>query len=132
MGLFVVTEEHIFRASHSLKMANGLWEPSHEHDWLVKLWVSAKQLDEQQLVADFIELQKHLHQILLPFENRDLNEIPPFCDGVNPSTEYIAGYLFQKLAPLINTERVTLFRVGVREAPTSWGMYEILTDHRYP
>ncbi len=125
MGVFQVMEEHTFRASHQLQLPDGSWEPLHEHEWLLRVFVRTETLDDQQLVVDFLDLQAYFKEILASYHNKNINELPPFCDGVNPSAEYIAWCFYNELAPLIDDTRVTLFRVELREAPSSWGIYSI-------
>lgn len=123
MGFFLVMEECTFRAAHKIRLPDGSWEPLHEHDWLLRIFVKTQQLDHNQLVVDFLDLQAHLQAVLAPYLNQNINDLPPFCDGISPTTEYLAWSFFEALAPRLDDERVSLCRVELREAPTSWGIY---------
>jgi len=123
--MFVVSEERTFIASHAIQFTDGTWEPIHSHEWLLRVFVRANQLDDFNLVVDFLDLQKYLDEVLAPFEGKELNQVPPFHEGMSPTTEYLAWYIYQQLAPKIDDHRVQLYKVELREAPTSWGIYEI-------
>lgn len=124
-GMFVVTEERVFKASHRVLMGDGSWEPYHEHDWILRVSVRAKKLDDKGFVVDFLDLQALFDRVLEPYVGRVFNEVPPFDKEWIPTTECIAWKLYEAMAPHIDDERVTLFRVALREAPTSWGIYEV-------
>lgn len=123
--MFIVAEERIFPATHRILLPTGEWEPLHEHDWLLKIYIRSKELDDKQLVIDFLDLQRYMDEALAPYIGKDIGEQPPFNEGISPTTEYFAWVLYQSLAPKIDDERIQLYKVELREAPTSWGIYEV-------
>lgn len=125
MGYFLVMEEQTFKAQHQLQLPDGSWEELHEHEWLLRVYVRTQTLDNENLVVDFLDLQAYFKEVLEPFHGQNINTLPPYCDGVNPSAEYIAYMFYKALAPRIDNERVTLCKVELREAPTSWGIYSV-------
>ena len=69
---------------------------SHGHNFRVEAAVVARKLDKLGLGLDFLELEKDLKDILAPYDHRHLNELAPF-DDLNPTTENMARWFFQKL-----------------------------------
>ncbi len=62
--------------------------------------MAGERLDQAGLVMDFGELKALLGQALDALDHRYLNEVPPF-DRINPSSELIARYLFEAIAPAL-------------------------------
>ncbi len=122
--MHIVIEERTFPAYHQVKI-NDVWEPLHEHKWLLRIFIRAQELDEEGLVTDFLALQAIMDDLLQHYSGKNINKLPPFSEGLNPSTEYLAWLFYQKLAPKIDDDRVTLFKVELRESPTSWAVYTI-------
>lgn len=121
--MFIVMEERTFRAIHKIQLPDGSWEEAHEHDWILRVFIRAKALDRLQLVVDFLDVQARINEVLAPFEGQTINAVPPFDEGLSPTTEYLAWLFYQRLAPTIDDQRVRVYRIELREAPTSWGIY---------
>lgn len=116
--MFEIAIEAEFCAAHSLVIA-GEREPVHGHNWRVTAVVAGPELDGDGLLVDFHAAQKALGKILAPWNNGNLNKIPPF-DTVNPSAEHVAKEIALRLADrlgpvLVNGARVD--SVTVTEAP---------------
>lgn len=86
-----------FAAAHQLRMYDGALEPLHGHNWRVEAVFLAPRLDTIGVGADFVVLQRLLHEAVAPFHDRCLNELPLFA-GVNPSTEHLARIIAERLA----------------------------------
>lgn len=127
--MYEATIEKRFSAAHALRLADGTFEPLHGHNWLVRVTVAAGDLDDMDTVMDFHELEKLVEQIIGPWRNRNLNEVPPFvgkaneddasvADGlaVNPSAERVAERIAWAVSGGL-PEHVWLRSVGVGEAP---------------
>ena len=65
--MYTVTVESTFTASHQLTMADGGKEPLHGHDWVVRVAVSADELDETGLAVDFNDLKAMIADVTEPF-----------------------------------------------------------------
>lgn len=89
-----------FAAAHSLRNFKGRCESLHGHNWRVEVVVEGSQLNEAGLVMDFGDLKKIMNQVMDKLDHRHLNEIPPF-DQLNPSSELIAKYLYEQIAPAL-------------------------------
>jgi 6-pyruvoyltetrahydropterin/6-carboxytetrahydropterin synthase len=57
------------------------------------------------------------------FDHQYLNEVPPFTE-LNPTTENIARYVFDRLSKDINTDSIKVSKVTVWESPTCYASYE--------
>jgi 6-pyruvoyltetrahydropterin/6-carboxytetrahydropterin synthase len=84
-----------FSAAHAIVM-NGVREPLHGHDWHVTATIEGENLDRDGLLVDFHHVQHALHEIIRPFHNANLNEVPPFTK-VNPSAEHVAQHIAREL-----------------------------------
>lgn len=123
--MYTVIEERTFHASHAIQYPDGTWEEPHPHDWILRVHVCAYALDHVHLVVDFLVLQEMINHALAPFEGKIINDVPPFSEGISPSTEYLARLLFEAISAQLNTPRIWLHKVELREAPTSWAVYEM-------
>lgn len=119
--MYTITIENAFSAEHGLSFADGTVEPSHNHNWLVRLAVSARQLDENGLAIDFHDLNDKLQQVITPFEGTKLEDSA--CFGVqNASAENVANYIYDKLAQML-PEHVSMEYTEVMEAENCWAKY---------
>jgi 6-pyruvoyltetrahydropterin/6-carboxytetrahydropterin synthase len=102
-------------------MPGGQTEPLHEHNWVVRSAVAAKNLDETGLVIDFRWLEAKMKEVVSPLDGARLEELACFGD-VNASAENVAKYIYDTLEPLL-PGRVKLQYVEVLEAPACWAKY---------
>lgn len=94
--MFEITVEATFSAAHAITV-RARREPLHGHDWHVTAAIRGAALDADGLLADFHGVERALREIVAPFHNRTLNDVPPF-DRVNPSAEQVARHVGQRLA----------------------------------
>ncbi len=111
-----------FSAAHNLRNFHGKCEDLHGHNWKVEIYVSSNELNQAELVMDFGEIKKYTAEVLAALDHKYLNELE-FFQANNPSSENIARFIFEKLAPKISHEPVTLSRVSVWESETSCASY---------
>jgi 6-pyruvoyltetrahydropterin/6-carboxytetrahydropterin synthase len=121
-AVYEITVDATFSASHQLRGYTGEIEPLHGHNFRVEASVAAPHLDKLGLVMDFLKLEALLKDILAPFDHRHVNEVAPF-DQVNPSTENMARFFFEKLQEKLGRPGLELRRVRVWEAPTFCASY---------
>lgn len=115
--MFEVSVEAVFAAAHALSIA-GERETVHGHNWHVTVTVSGQALDADGLLCDFHTIESTLRELTGRFHNRDLNELPPFRDGLNPSAENVAKVLAEELANAIDlAPHAAVSAVRVTEAP---------------
>jgi 6-pyruvoyltetrahydropterin/6-carboxytetrahydropterin synthase len=113
--LKIVTQ---FAAAHRLENFKGKCESLHGHNWKVEVFLRGKDLDETGLLMDFGEVKAVTKQVLEEIDHKYLNELDAFKDR-NPSSENLAGFLFQRLGAIFNCDRVKVRRVNVWESDTS-------------
>jgi len=111
-----------FSAAHSLRNFHGKCESLHGHNWKVEIYVTAFKLDQAELVMDFGEIKKHTTEVLAELDHKYLNDLK-FFQINNPSSENIARFIYQGLAPKINHGPVKLARVSAWESETSCATY---------
>ena len=114
-----------FAAAHNLREFGGRCENLHGHNWFVEAVVRAEELDNIGLAMDFGLLKTHLKAVLETLDHKYLNELPDF-KSQNPSSENIARFIFQNLAPLVEREtngRARLHSVSAWESESAAATY---------
>ena len=112
--MFAISVEASFKASHSLGLADGSKEPSHQHNWVVSARVESESLDGSGTVMDFHGLKQLLSGITDELDGTDLGQIQYFkLNGC--SAEVIAKYVYEKLEKLLPV-RVSLSEVKTAES----------------
>jgi 6-pyruvoyltetrahydropterin/6-carboxytetrahydropterin synthase len=120
--MYEVSKQASFSGAHSLREYKGKCESVHGHNWKIKAFVAAQQLDNLGMVVDFTVLGARLNEILERLDHKDINAVPPF-DTINPSSENIAKYIYDELSGMINDGRVKVSRVMVWETDPSCAIY---------
>jgi 6-pyruvoyltetrahydropterin/6-carboxytetrahydropterin synthase len=116
--MYKLSVEQHFDAAHALRGYKGKCENLHGHRFVVKVKVTASQLDDIGLAFDFTELKRMLKSILDRFDHANLNETPPF-DKINPSSENIARTVYESMKIELKNTPVKLAAVKVYESPES-------------
>lgn len=114
----VIVESH-FSATHHLRLHDGSEEPSHGHDWIVRVTFARSRLDELGMVIDFAQARSFLDQVLSRLQYRDLHE-PGLLDGHNPTAEVVAEWISRRMVQLGARD---LEQVEVTEAPGCVAIY---------
>lgn len=113
LGAYELTLRGEFAAAHRIRLYDGSLEPLHGHNWRVEVELSAKKLDAIGIVADFVELERRLKDILARYHNCSLNDHSDFAE-TNPTTEHVARAIAIQFSEGL-PEQVTLARVRVWE-----------------
>ena len=116
--MYEISVERHFDAAHFLRGYRGKCEAMHGHRFRVVAKVKADELDDIGLAYDFVELKKHLDDILVRFDHTCINDVPPF-DKINASAENIARTIYQELEPKLASAPVSISAVDVWESPQS-------------
>ena len=111
-----------FAAAHNLREFYGKCEDLHGHNWFVEVYVTADGLDNTGLVMDFGVIKRHLKDVLELIDHKYLNELDYFKEN-NPSSENIARFIFDRLAPHINNGQARLCKVSAWESENSCATY---------
>ena len=116
--MFEVKIETHFSSAHHLLNYKGACENQHGHNWKVEVYVRGEELDKSGILLDFKILKKKVNEIVDYLDHKDINELPEF-EGVSPSSEHIARFLYKK----IKEEISNVYKVNVWETTTSRASY---------
>lgn len=86
-----------FSSAHNLREYKGNCENLHGHNWKVEAYLKCVELDSLGMVDDFRNFKRHLKGILDELDHVYINELDYF-KVVNPTSENLAKYIFDKLA----------------------------------
>ena len=112
--MYEISIEEEFAGAHFLKNYKGKCEKLHGHNWKVVITISGETLGKDGLLIDFKIIRDKLKKILEKLDHNYLNNIP-FFKKINPSSENIAFYIFQKLKVSIKDFPVKIKKVTVWE-----------------
>jgi 6-pyruvoyltetrahydropterin/6-carboxytetrahydropterin synthase len=123
--MYEVMIEEEFSAAHALRGYRGKCENLHGHNWKVEVYVRGERLDEVGMLVDFKELKAATRRVMAYLDHQNLNELKPFEQELNPSSEHIAGFILHKVAEQIDDPRVKVYKVRVWETPSTSATYEV-------
>ncbi|MBI3813813.1 MAG: 6-carboxytetrahydropterin synthase QueD [Nitrospinae bacterium] len=103
-----------FAAAHQLNGYEGVCENLHGHNWKAEVFVTTDKLNDIGIALDFKILKSRTEDILSVLDHKNLNQIPPFQE-INPSSENIARWLYQKLSEALKGYDVKVSKVCVWE-----------------
>lgn len=112
-----------FSAAHQLRGYQGKCEQLHGHNWKVAVTVTAAQLDNIGLALDFTELRTILQEVLQTLDHSFLNNLPYFHE-INPTSEQIARYIFERCTDRLEKKSVQVTAVSVWESETAKAVYQ--------
>ena len=121
--MYELTVRGKFSAAHALREYAGDCARMHGHNWSVEIVVRAESLGPDGLAVDFRDLKSVLDETLSQLDHRYINEVPPF-DEINPSSEHIAKWLFERMSAELDGLGVRLARVRVGENDTCSVSYD--------
>ena len=98
--MFTVSVETCFRAAHQLDLPDGSKEKTHNHNWSVKVDVSGSELDDYNMLIDFVELRAKVDNIVGVLSGKPLEQAGFFAN-TNATAEAVAKYVYEKLETTI-------------------------------
>jgi 6-pyruvoyltetrahydropterin/6-carboxytetrahydropterin synthase len=120
---FTVFKEVQFAASHFLREYHGKCETLHGHNYRVRVYVGADELDHEGMVVDFVLLRNLLREVVdEQLDHRHLNEIAPF-DVLNPTAEQIAQWIAEEVATRLDDSRVRVTECHIWETDTNCAVF---------
>jgi 6-pyruvoyltetrahydropterin/6-carboxytetrahydropterin synthase len=122
--MYQISVEQHFDAAHFLRGYQGKCEAVHGHRFRVVVKVEASAVNDIGIAYDFVELKRHLGDILSRFDHICLNDMSPF-DKINPSSENIASAIYDELKLKLAGAPVSLSCVEVWESPQSGIAYRL-------
>ena len=111
-----------FVAQHYL--IGGDWgaeNVKHSHAYRVEVLLRGAGLDQHGYLADIVELERALTEIIARFRDHTLNDLEPFS-GVNPSLERFAKVLYDALHTSLAAKNLSL-AVKLWENDRDWASY---------
>ena len=118
--MFRVCVSTSFDATHAVTI-QGIDETPHSHNWKIVATLEGTTLDDDELLIDFLEVEKILDSIIAPFKTANLNTVD-VLEGKNPSTELVALYIGEALCKQIQ-DPIQVQSVVVTEAPNCKAIY---------
>lgn len=114
--------ETAFAAAHNLLNYCGECENLHGHNWKVEIFIHGNKLDESGMLIDFKVLKEHTNNILDNLDHTYLNKLPIF-EGLSPSSELIAKYIFEELEKKLEQQPVTVHKIVAWESEKAAASY---------
>ncbi|HEX8071494.1 MAG TPA: 6-carboxytetrahydropterin synthase QueD [Pyrinomonadaceae bacterium] len=124
-GTFEVMIERNFSSAHQLRGYKGKCENLHGHNYKIEIYARGRELDNIGLLVDFGELKAAADEVVRYLDHRNINELPPFDEELNPSAENLARYILERVAAQVGDERVRVYKVRCFETPTSVATYQV-------
>lgn len=104
-----------FDAAHQLQDYMGKCNRLHGHRWEVEVCLQGQELNDCNMLIDFKEVKRVLDFWLDEcLDHHDLNSM---LDEANPTAEFLAKWLFDKLLEAFIGYPVKLVRVCIWESP---------------
>jgi 6-pyruvoyltetrahydropterin/6-carboxytetrahydropterin synthase len=122
--MYEVTVKKSFSAAHLLKEIGGKCEELHGHNFIVEVSVVSESLNREGLLIDFRVVKRWTDEVLEQLDHKYLNEIEYF-KSINPSSEQLARFLYDRISEKSRQTNVTLSRVTVWESDNSRVSYSL-------
>lgn len=124
-GMFEVMIERNFSSAHQLRGYRGKCENLHGHNYKIEIYARGRELNNIGLLVDFVELKQAADEIVQFLDHKNINELPPFDEELNPSAENLARFILERVARHVRDERVEIYKVRCFETPTSVATYQL-------
>jgi 6-pyruvoyltetrahydropterin/6-carboxytetrahydropterin synthase len=121
-GVYELYIETHFSAAHALKGYQGDCARLHGHNWIIRVYVRCRKLDDIGIGIDFKVLKNHVKDALQELDHAHINDLPQFRKA-NPTSENIAIYLYGELGKRINTDSIEVSKIKVSETPNTGVFY---------
>jgi 6-pyruvoyltetrahydropterin/6-carboxytetrahydropterin synthase len=121
-AMYEIKIESYFSGAHRLRGYDGQCENLHGHNWKVEIFVSSWELREDGMVLDFRRLKQATQNVLETLDHKYLNEIPYFAE-INPSSENIAKYIFDRVRERLGESRAKVTKVTAWESAGDCASY---------
>jgi 6-pyruvoyltetrahydropterin/6-carboxytetrahydropterin synthase len=123
--MFEVMIERNFSSAHQLRGYRGKCENLHGHNYRVEIYARGRELNEIGLLVDFVELKEAADEVVNFLDHRNINELEPFVEELNPSAENLARFILERVARRVGDDRVQIYKVRCFETPTSVATYTV-------
>lgn len=120
--MYEITVISHFSGAHRLRYLHGKCEELHGHNWKVEVSVVSNRLGKEGMAIDFGILKQKVEKVLKSLDHTYLNDLPYFS-GIEPSSENISKYIFDKVKRELKGRTVTLKKVTAWESETACATY---------
>ncbi len=127
-GAYHLMVDVFFNARHYVAI-DGRRGPIHSHSFRLQVRCAGESLDRNQCVAGFADIKRAGEQVVAPFGNQLLNEMPIFA-GLQPTSECLVTVIAHQLAPRLRALPVHLTSVTLWETPSVSITYTPVCGHR--
>lgn len=111
-----------FSAAHRLCGYEGACSNLHGHNWIVRVALTAKKLDDIGMAMDFGLIKGLLKKITDELDHAYLNDLPEFKE-INPTSENLARHIFERMQKSLDDPSIQVAEVEISESPTSSVVY---------
>jgi 6-pyruvoyltetrahydropterin/6-carboxytetrahydropterin synthase len=123
--MYTLAVRREFIARHFL--IGGDWGPENfpnSHQYILELQLEGSQLDQHGYLADIVDVEKHLDDVVCYYKEQMLNEKPEFT-GLNPSIENFSRILATTLSERIKAKNISALKVVLWEHENAWAAYSV-------
>jgi len=96
----------------------------NSHHYVLELQLTGKELDQHGYLADILDVEKHLDEIVNYYKDQMLNDKPEFA-GLNPSIEHFSRILAASLSERIKAENISVLKLVLWENESAWAAYTL-------
>ena len=96
----------------------------NSHHYVLELCLKGGELDKHGYLADIVDVEKHLDEVVNYYKEQTLNDKPEF-EGLNPSIEHFARILATTLSERIKADNITELEVVLWENESAWAAYTV-------
>jgi 6-pyruvoyltetrahydropterin/6-carboxytetrahydropterin synthase len=109
-------------AAHQLREFEGPCENLHGHNWKIEVVVSGPELAPNGILLDFQQVKAATRKVVEELDHKFLNETECFRQ-INPSSENIARFIYQRLSRDLNDKNVKVSKVTAWESDSACASY---------
>lgn len=113
---YCLKKEFRFEASHKLTNHAGKCSRLHGHSWYFTVEIVGE-VDKNNMVIDYSAIKKVIKPIIV--EKLDHWHLNDTLETEDPTSEYVAKWIYDVLNPLFKNENFTLNAVEVKETCTA-------------
>jgi len=106
-------KDHI-DAAHYIRDYAGKCSREHGHRWDIEVVIEGSELNDLNMLEDFKAVKDDLDEVLSELDHYQLNEV---LSEPNVTAEYLAKWLFGRIADRTRMVGTKLFEVSVWESP---------------
>jgi 6-pyruvoyltetrahydropterin/6-carboxytetrahydropterin synthase len=121
---WTISKDFAFSAAHQLSglPAEHQCAREHGHNYVVRVELAGRELDETGFILDYGRLARFGQWIDAHLDHRRLNDVPEIAH-FNPTAENLAEFLHTLLPELVDVSNVDCWAVAVSETPKTWSTY---------